>query len=52
MAHGTQIKTLQEQSMSMSVKLKNRKVAEAELGSWLGKPPWAAERQQRSAEGR
>jgi hypothetical protein len=35
MAHGTQIKTLQEQSMSMSVKLKNRKVAEAELGSFV-----------------
>ena len=30
-----QIKTLQEQSMTMSVKLKNRKVAEAELGSFV-----------------
>jgi hypothetical protein len=30
-----QIKTLQEQSMTMSVKLNNRKVAEAELGSFV-----------------
>mmetsp|Transcript_8066 Transcript_8066/g.15255 ORF Transcript_8066/g.15255 Transcript_8066/m.15255 type:complete len:644 (-) Transcript_8066:844-2775(-) len=33
----TEIKTLQEQSLGMSVKLNNRKLAEAELGSFVEK---------------